>query len=80
MKNLLSAAVAVVALSAILPNTSIAEPATGEIGIEATLAELQQRIEELEARVGGKSLSTAFRGRNRVFGHVTQSTIAAEPE
>lgn len=80
MKNLLSAAVAVVALSTVLPNTAIADPAAGAIGVEATLAELQQRIEELEARVGGKSLNAVFRGRNRAFGQATQPTIAAKPE
>jgi len=80
MKNRFSAAVAAVTLSAVLPNTSFAEPATGEIGVEATLAELQQRIEELEARVGGKSLNAAFRGRNPVLGHAVQPTIAAKPE
>ena len=35
--------------------------------VEAALAELKSRIEQLEARVGGQSAGSAFAGRNRSF-------------
>jgi len=43
------------------PQSSVNRP------VEAGLAELTSRIEQLEARVGGQSADSAFAGRNRSF-------------
>jgi hypothetical protein len=66
MKNILIATAACV-LCAGLPTQSSAEeerPVVSQAtSVEAMMADLERRIEQLEAKIGGETVGSAFQGR-----------------
>jgi len=66
MKRILIVAAASVALCTGLPNPSIADqPPASKSGasVETTVADLERRIDQLEAKIGGETAESAFRPR-----------------
>lgn len=83
MKKILIITATSIALCAGLPNSSIADEAPTSMGgasVDATLADLQRRIEELEARVGGKTPNSNLQPQNSAFRNLRRPTKASSPD
>jgi hypothetical protein len=73
MKKTLIVSAACIAVYAGLPNPSVADaPLASESGerVETIVADLERRIEELEAKIGGETIKSAFQPRNPKVRHL----------
>ncbi len=72
MKKILVITAACIALYAGLPNPSVADETQvreSRASDETTVADLERRIEGLEAKIGGETASSAFKPRGRKVRH-----------
>jgi hypothetical protein len=74
MKKILVVTAACIALCAGLANPSVAGETLARASgasVETTVADLERRIEQLEAKIGGETVESAFQPRGPKVRHLT---------